>query len=229
MIDVIAFRPLWSVPVLGEVRFRLLGSEEVPLSDLERWLGAARAGSREALGRLWETCRQYLLHVANQELHPNVQAKVGPSDLVQQTFLEAQRDFARFTGGTEDDLLAWLRCILLHNVANTHRSYLATAKRAVMREVALPQLLAADPQGEPRAPTASPSSIVGAREQDAALRAALERLPEHYRQVIEWRNYDRLEFEVIGQRLGRSAEAARKLWGRAIELLQELLESSDAT
>jgi RNA polymerase sigma-70 factor (ECF subfamily) len=207
----------------------LLRRQEVATRDVARWLGAARGGSREALGRLWETCRQYLLHVANQELHARVQAKVGPSDLVQQTFLEAQRDFARFTGGTEDDLLAWLRCILLHNVANTHRCYLATEKRAVAREVALPQLLANDPRGEPAAPTASPSSIVGAREQDAALAAALECLPDHYRQIIEWRNYDRLEFEVIGQRLGRSAEAARKLWGRAVEQLQQLLESPDAT
>jgi RNA polymerase sigma-70 factor (ECF subfamily) len=202
--------------------------ESTPDHNVARWLDEARDGSRDALGQLWETCRQYLLLVANQELQQDLQAKVGPSDLVQDTFLEAQRDFARFHGRTEAELLAWLRRILLNNLANTNRSYRHTGKRAVDREVALPELLASGAQSEPPAPTTSPSSLLAARERDTALNAALERLPEHYRQVVLWRNFDRLEFEAIGERLGRSPEAARKLWVRAIEQLQQLLESEDA-
>jgi len=44
--------------------------------------------------------------------------------------------------------------------------------------------------------------------------------------VIQWRNYDRASFEEIGQRLERSAEAARKLWVRAVELLQQELDAT---
>jgi RNA polymerase sigma factor (sigma-70 family) len=88
-------------------------------------------------------------------------------------------------------------------------------------------LLTGWPHAEPPARNGSPSSVLAAREQDHALGQALEQLPEHYRQVIHWRNYERLEFEDIGRRLGRSAEAARKLWGRAIEQLQRLLEALD--
>ena len=46
-----------------------------PGLDLARWLDDARAGSAEALGRLFETCRQYLLLVANQQLGPEARGE----------------------------------------------------------------------------------------------------------------------------------------------------------
>jgi len=98
-------------------------------------LAAARSGSRESLGKLLETCRNYLSLVAQREIDSDLRAKGGASDLVQETFLEAQRDFARFQGCSEDELLAWLRQILLHNVANFTRRYRDTRKREVSREV----------------------------------------------------------------------------------------------
>ena len=55
------------------------------------------------------TFRHYLLRIAEQELDPDLRAKGGASDLVQLTFLEAQRDFARFHGDTAAELRAWLR------------------------------------------------------------------------------------------------------------------------
>ena len=66
------------------------------------------------------------------------------------------------------------------------------------------------------------------RERAAALMDALERIPEHYRRVVVWHQYDRLTFEEIGGRLGRSAESARKLWSRAlIRLAKELGPAHD--
>jgi len=111
------------------------------------WIEAAKNGSEEALGRVLEWCRPYLLRVANEELATDLQGKVG----------------------------------------------------------------------------ASPSALVRAQEQDEALRRAMAQLPETYRQVVEWRNYDRCWFEEIGRRLKRSSEAARKLWVRAIEQLTGML------
>ena len=54
---------------------------------------------------------------------------------------------------------------------------------------------------------------------------ALGRLSDVYRQVITWRYQEERSFEEIGQLLRRSPEAARKLWARAIERLQEELEA----
>ena len=186
---------------------------------LEGWLAEARQGSREALGRLLEGCRHYLLLMANQDTDPALRAKVAPSDLVQETFLEAQRDFPRFQGGTEEELLAWLRCILRNNLANARLYYLAR-KRDVGREVRGADAKAAEvpDSGE------SPSARVRARERDEEVQRALQRLPESARQAIVWHQWDGLTFARVGERLGCSEEAARGIFRRAIEELEGLLE-----
>lgn len=184
-------------------------------------LQAAHDGSRHALGELLELCRQYLLAIANSELPEDLQGKCGASDLVQQSFLEAQRDFRGFAGTTRADLLRWLRRIMLNNVANVVRDYCRTRKRAAGCEVPLDGMA-------PRVaidPGPSASSLLMAEERAQALQQAVSRLPEDYAQVIRWRNSERLSFEEIGQRLERSAEAARKLWVRALDQLREQLTS----
>jgi RNA polymerase sigma-70 factor (ECF subfamily) len=180
-------------------------------------LPAARAGSAEALGQALEACRGYLLLIARRELGTDLQAKASASDLVQQTFLEAQCDFGRFRGETEAELLAWLRRLLLNNLGAFARDFRGTAKRAVHREVALP---AEGVSGGPADDAPSPSAVAVAGEQAEALRRALERLPEEYRLALLLRHQEELSFEEIGKRLGRTANAARKLWARAVERLQ---------
>src|SRR3954468_10328040 len=98
------------------------------LQGAQEWLAAARGGSREALGQALQECPRYLLGVAQRELDSELQAKGGASDLVQQTSLEAQRDFTKFHGDTEGELHAWLRSLLLHNLGKFRRRY-RTGKR----------------------------------------------------------------------------------------------------
>jgi RNA polymerase sigma-70 factor (ECF subfamily) len=198
-----------------------------PWQELERWLAAARSGSQAALGDALETCRAYLLLIANQELDPELRAKGGASDLVQETFLEAQRDFSRFGGQTPEELRAWLRQLLLHNLADLRDRYRGTAKRDLGREVPLqpgstadglgPGLAGADP---------SPSAEAVAHEQAEALLQAVQRLPEDYRQVIIFRYQEQRSWEEISQLLGRTPNAARLLWLRAVERLKQELGMS---
>src|SRR5262245_62001455 len=95
------------------------GSEEQSqVGVIEKWVMQAREGNREALGDLLDLCRRYLLLLAQQELSPVVSAKVAPSDIVQETLMEAGRDFLDFRGATEKELHGWLRRILRNNVSN---------------------------------------------------------------------------------------------------------------
>ncbi len=178
-------------------------------------LQAARAGSTAALGALLEECRTYLLKIAGEELDSALLPKAGASDVVQDAFLEAHKVFERFEGHSRDDLLAWLRGILLNKLSEHDRRY-RTAKRSAGREVTLdtPPI----PGG-----SGSPASGMVHGEEAGRLRAAIERLPEHYRQVVVWRYWDDLPFETIGQRLNKSPEAARMLWLRAVEKLEQEL------
>jgi RNA polymerase sigma-70 factor (ECF subfamily) len=194
---------------------RRVGVDVVPA------LVAARAGSKEALGQALEACRAYLQQIAREELDdPRLRAKAGASDLVQDTLLEAQRDFARFRGETEAELLAWLRRLLRNNLANFRRWWRKDKRRAD-REVPLEAASASDRPTVPLpAPAPSPSTQAVRQEQGEALRRALERLPDDYRQVLALRYEGECSFEEVGRRMGRSANAAQKLWARAVERLQ---------
>lgn len=190
-------------------------------------LAAARSGQATALGQALEACRNYLLLVAEKEMDPRLKAKGGASDLVQQTFLEAQKDFVRFHGDTENELLAWLRRLLLNNVANFRRHFAETDKRRADLEI---PLATNDPSrtgtswlsdGGP-----TPSREMMADERDAAVNAAIARLPEDYQTVLRLRYVEDRPFEEIAQVMNRSANAVRKLWARAVERMQEELDES---
>jgi RNA polymerase sigma-70 factor (ECF subfamily) len=179
-------------------------------------IAGARAGDTEALGRALESCRNYLLMVAARELDADLNAKGSASDLVQETFLGAYRDFGGFRGSSNDELLAWLRKILFNNLAVFRRRYRRTRKREVGKESPLAVRGTLEGPIVPCRASATPRTGAVRKEQAEALLAALERLPETYRSVVVWHQYDQLSFEEIGQRLKRSAEASRKLWSRAL-------------
>jgi RNA polymerase sigma-70 factor, ECF subfamily len=191
-------------------------------TDAARLLTAARGGSADALGEALEACRAYLLIVAERELHPAVRAKGGASDLVQQTFLEAHRDFGRFHGNSQEELLAWLRQVLRNNVANFTRQHLHTKKRQADLEVRLGSGSGAT-ESRLAGSGATASRVAMAEEDAAALEAAMARLPEDYRRVLALRYHDGRSFDEIAELIGRSANAARKLWARAIERLEREL------
>lgn len=193
-------------------------------AEIALWINAARQGSDEAMGRLLETCRKYLLRVADGQLDGALRNRIAASSLVQVTCLDACVSFReQFRGETEEELRAWLRRILLNNLANEVRR-LKTDKRDVGREVPL-----AGQGDDVTDPAASPSAQAAAREEAEALDRAIEQLPEEYRQVILLRNREQLAWQEVGQRLGRSAEAARQLWTRALVKLHEIMESPDGT
>jgi RNA polymerase sigma-70 factor (ECF subfamily) len=190
-------------------------------AQLEAWVARARCGDREALAHAMMSVRDYLLLVANEELDESLRAKQGASDLVQETFLRAQRRFATFQGQTAAEWRNWLRSILLRNLANTRRTFAATAKRAVHREVSSQRC----PRLDAVSSDDSPSRDLSRRERQTALFEAIQRLPEHYQEVVVWHHRDRLPFAEIGRRRGISEEAARKLWERALSRLRKELDT----
>lgn len=184
------------------------------------WVAAAHAGNDAALGRVLEVCRVYLLQVANGELESQLRAKIGASDVVQETYLEAQRIFDRFAGRTPEELRAWLRAILLNKLATAARHYRGTAKRQLGREVPIEAGSDAPGPADPPDPGRTASSVFVREERMGLLMAAIGRLPEDYRKVILWRQVEGLAFADMAGRLGRSEDAARKLWWRALQALQ---------
>jgi RNA polymerase sigma-70 factor (ECF subfamily) len=199
--------------------------DESPVAAL---LERARCGDQQARNELFERCRAYVSLVARAQVESWLQAKVDHSDLVQQTLLEAHRGLNNFRGTTDGEWLAWLKRIVQHNAADFVRRYGKAGKRRVAREVSLDVPVGDDSQGpsrDPRDPGQTPSQIVLRREEELAISQAVSRLPDDYQEVIVLRNLERLPFDEIAERLGRSRPAVQMLWMRAIRKLQEIVEA----
>jgi RNA polymerase sigma-70 factor (ECF subfamily) len=192
----------------------------------QRLLRAAHRGDQAALGGLMQHYQGYLTLLARMQVGRRLQGKVDPSDLVQETFLEAHRDFGQFRGVTEAEFVAWLRRILATNIANMVRRFKTTRQRDLRLERRLlHELDASSRQLDAGLPAAqgTPSEEAMRREQAVLLADALERLPAHYRDVIVLRQLEGLKFPEVARRLGRSLDSVKNLWARALARLSAML------
>src|SRR6516165_10511279 len=159
---------------------------ESPPSELIR---RCRQGEAQAREQLFDRYRHYLHVLARAQLGRHLRAKCAPSDLVQLTLLEAHRDFGAFQGQHEAELLAWLRCILAHNLYNEARRF-GAQQRDCAREVSLDQVQAGIDRSSVAlgrglaAGTPSPSQAACQREAAVRLADALARLPDDYQTVL---------------------------------------------
>lgn len=189
-------------------------------------LDRARQGSRSSLGSLLQQYRNYLTVLAATQIEKRLQPRVSPSDVVQETMLRAHKNFAQFRGTTEPELLAWLRQILVNNLAKFVEQHMMAARRDVRREVSIERLGAALEQSTVQlaalVPDAekSPSMAVEQREEAVVLADRLSQLSDDYREVLVLRNLQGLPFEHVAQKIDRSVGATRMLWLRAIEKLR---------
>jgi RNA polymerase sigma-70 factor (ECF subfamily) len=194
--------------------------------DCETLLVLARTDDDGALGRLLERYRSCLTLQARVQIGRRLQGKADPADIVQETFLEAARHFAKFRGESEPELTDWLKQILTTCLAHLVRRYLGTQARDVRLERMLEderdhssptidQLLVAD--------QSSPSQAASRREQAVLLADALDRLAPDYREVIILRHLEGLTFPEVATRMNRSLDSVEKLWVRALSRLRQAL------
>jgi RNA polymerase sigma-70 factor (ECF subfamily) len=179
------------------------------------------------MGKLLEQYRTYLRLLAGFHIDSRLASKVDASDVVQETFLEAARDFNQFEGAEEQELVAWLRQILAANLADLVRRHCGAERRDVRLERRLlDEMNSSSVNLDQRliSPTTSPSHRASRREQGVLVADALAHLPEDYAQVLLLRHVESLSFPEIAARLGRSVDSVKKVWARALTKLQATFE-----
>ena len=190
-------------------------------NSFEKLLDLARTGDAEAIGALLQNHRDYLLLVANQEMDQKIKGKLGSSDVVQESLMTAHQKFGQFRGDSREELLAWLRQIVKHDLLHARRTYTGTQKRQINREQPIQVNSSLEHPLVDQQMT--PATNAMALEEKRQLDQAMSQIPEDYQQVLRLYSWQQQSFEEVGDEMGRSPEAARKLWTRAVIKLQEVI------
>lgn len=163
-------------------------------------------------------------------LDRRLQGRVDPSDVVQETGLEAARRFAEYAAQPAMPPFLWLRFLTLQQIVNIHRRQLGAQRRDVSRELSLQHfatpnvttmVLAAQLLGR----LTSPVDAALRAERQAILHDALERIDDADREMIALRHFEELTNQEIAELLGLHKDAASKRYLRAMKRLRDLLAS----
>lgn len=175
--------------------------------------------------RSLESYREYLRLLVRVQLDPRLRAKLDPSDVVQETLLQAHQARAQFRGQSEGEQITWLRQILASKLVRVFRDH-HRGKRDLDREQSLERALERSSQRLEQilaADESSPSERAERNEQLAALANALSSLAPDQREAVELHYLHGWHLAEIGVRLERSPQAVGGLLHRAIVKLHERL------
>jgi RNA polymerase sigma-70 factor (ECF subfamily) len=186
-----------------------------------------RAGDEAAARLLFERHLPLLRAKARARLPRVLRAKVAESDVIQDAWLAAFLDVAKFEDRGDGSFGKWLRGILEHKIGHEIGRHVEAGKRDARREQRM-QTGSADGFGAaPDQP--SPSEEAVSAEEQEILRAAVASLPGDYATVIRLVHVEGLTLVDAGARMDRSADAARKLYGRALAAMAQKLRGASDT
>lgn len=181
-------------------------------------------GDRRAVERLFARHRGYLRQVIEMRLDRRLRARVDPSDVVQETELTAFQQLSGFLAQRGVPFRVWLRRTAQERLIDVRRRHLDADRRAVSREISLPDRSALYLAHSLLADQTSPSRLVARAELIREVRRALAELPEIDREVLLLRNFESLSNTEAAYVLGISPDAASKRLGRAVIRLRVLLQ-----
>lgn len=177
----------------------------------------------------WARYRGWLRGLAEAGVRADLRSRIDPSDLVQQSLMQAWNSLPRFRGSTEIEKMAWLRRILVNTIARSIRDH-TREKRDIGREVTIRsaiesscvrvELLARDYADSP------PAAAIRA-EQIFQLCNAVNELPTAQREAVQLHHWCGLSVSEISDRTGRSHTAVAGLLKRGLRTLREQLRSAD--
>lgn len=172
-----------------------------------------------------EQFRDYLRLLARLQIDDRLRAKLDPSDLVQQTLLEAHQAIDRYTGENDAQMAGWLRQILARNLADEFKRF-----RRAKRDLALERSLQASMEASScrleqwlAADQSSPSQRAVRADQTLRLVECLAQLPKDQRRAVELHYLSELSSAQIAGEMERSETAVAGLLRRGMKRLRELM------
>jgi RNA polymerase sigma-70 factor, ECF subfamily len=186
-------------------------------------LREALAGSDAALDRLYARYGPRLLTFIRLKMGRSLRARLESRDILQATFLKSFQHLDEFEGQNGRSLLGWLMRIAENEIrdrADFHQRQLRDAKQEETLDGQAENLAA-------RSRSALSRLILD--EQAQRIENALESLTDAHRNVILLRTYEELSFPQIAKVLGKSEDACRMQYARAMTALTLALARTPAS
>ena len=176
--------------------------------------------------------RNYLRVVAEARLDYRLRGQIDASDLVQQTLLQAHLAWHQYRGSSDEELVAWLRRILLRQILLRQMLHLMRdlqrEKREVRRERSLQDAIGNSTQRLEAwlaIDQASPSQRVMQVERAVAIAQAVQSLPDAQRNAVILYYWQGLTLSQIAEYLGRTVPSVAGLIHRGLKQIRSLLST----
>ncbi len=187
--------------------------------ELTELIEAARLGDPSAMELLMRASRAALSECADRMLPATVQARLDPSDVIQDVLLEANNDFSRFQGKSSMEWKTWLRKVLANNVVECLRRHIHAEKRSVRRE----QSVDRRNDGGLLIDQATPSERVAREELVRWLAVFQPQLPPESQTVLKLRYWEGNSLSEIASAMDLSKSAAARLLRTSLLLLRQFV------
>jgi RNA polymerase sigma-70 factor (ECF subfamily) len=191
--------------------------------ETQALLQLIRGGDRQAFEQLFARHQDYLHRLVELRLDPRLRSRVDPADVVQEAHLEALNRLNTYLERPALPFRLWLRQIAFDRALKARRQHLTTARRALGREVPLPERSSLVLARQLLAGGSTPSQRLDHRELAHRLRQAVAQLPDADREVVMMRHFEGLSNQEVACLLRIDPGTASKRHGRALLRLHRIL------
>ena len=199
-------------------------------SETDRLLRQAAQGDQASLGVLLQRHNARLRRMVALRLDPRLQGRIGPSDVIQETYLEVAARLAEYLREPTMPFYLWLRFLAGQKLVTLHRKHLGTRRRDAGREVSLyrgrlPETSSAALAAQLLGHDARPSEAAARAELKIRLQEALNGMDPLDREVLALRHFEQLSWAETAQTMGITEGAASKRYVRALKRLKTILSA----
>jgi RNA polymerase sigma-70 factor (ECF subfamily) len=199
--------------------------------DTDELLDRAGRGDVPARHQLLVRHRARLTKMVAIRLDRRLAARVDPSDVVQETLAEADRRLDDYLRDRPLPFYPWLRRLAGERLIDLHRRHVRARHRSVEREepwaLPLPDASAIALVDRLAASGTSPSRHLLRQELRQRVRAALDQLAPHDREILVLRHLEQLSVAEAAAALGITERAAKARHMRALTRLRALFEDEN--
>jgi RNA polymerase sigma-70 factor, ECF subfamily len=198
--------------------------------EVDDFLRRAGEGDQPALAAIFALHRDRLEQMVRLRMDRRLQGRIDPSDVLQETFLEAMRRVQDFARRPTTSVYLWLRFLTAQKLVDLTRRHLGSKMRDAGQEIALhrgslPQASSVSLAAQLLGRFTSPSRAVIRAETQLHVQEALNSMDPIDREVLALRHFELLTNDEVAQVLGLSKAAASNRYVRALKRLKVILSA----